>query len=100
MNITNQGRFQKMLYRAYVPEGYIHRGKSADKIFWTRTVRADKPSDALDKVLPDIIKHVLPYADSDIKYVSVHIGTKKAGHTASRMTPIQITLDGKIRGRK
>jgi hypothetical protein len=88
-----------MLYRTYVPEGYIHRGESSEKIFWTRTVRAAKPSEALDKVLPDIIKYVLPYADADIKYVGIYVGTKKAGHTASRMTPVQITRDGQIRGR-
>lgn len=89
-----------MLYRAYIPKAAIHRGESSREIFWTRTVRADQPSKALDKVLPDIVKHVLPHADTDIKYVSVHIGTKKAGHTASRMTAIQITRDGRIRGRQ
>jgi len=83
------------LYRVYIEKQaltrkQVHQGKLA----YSRTVRADSRSAALNKCLPDIITKVIPETDTSIKYISVHIGVKgSVTESANRLWPVQLVRE-------
>lgn len=83
------------LYRVYIEKQALTRQQVRQgELAYSRTVRADSRSAALNKCLRDIVTKVVPEADTTIKYISVHVGVKgSVTETANRLDPMQLVRD-------